>query len=117
MAVFGGTLAGGTATSVELTTAWGFNAAFEHYWNKKWQTSLYGGYSAVSYNSTAQSLIAGRKQSGVWLPRLPASIWTGRLGTWVRGRNINVNSQTSIGLDVMYSKLKTATVGGLSRQR
>ena len=104
--VFGGTLAGGNATSVELTTAWGFNAAFEHYWNKKWQTSLYGGYSAVSYNSTAQSLIWNGNPASV-----PAAGFDMDWSTWYVGSRTqyNVDSQTSIGLDVLYSKLQTAS--------
>jgi hypothetical protein len=48
--VYGGTLLAGTATSCHLTTAWGFNASYEHYWNPQWHTSLYGAYYAVSYD-------------------------------------------------------------------
>ncbi len=51
--VYGGTIAGGTATSISLTTAWGIAASYEHYWSKKWQTSLYGSYSDFKYNGTA----------------------------------------------------------------
>jgi hypothetical protein len=35
----------GAATSLELTTAWNINAAYEHFWNPRWRTSLYGGYA------------------------------------------------------------------------
>ena len=40
------------AASIQLTTAWGVNAAYEHHWSPHWQTSVYGGYIATSYNST-----------------------------------------------------------------
>ena len=59
-AVYGGTLAGvgpTAATSLELTTAWSLNAGYEHFWNPRWKTSMYGGYTAVSYNSTSNSLV------------------------------------------------------------
>ena len=32
-----------------LTSAWGINASYEHYWTPAWHTSLYGAYYAVSY--------------------------------------------------------------------
>ena len=31
-----------TGNGEDLTTAWGVNAAYEHFWNKRWQTSVYG---------------------------------------------------------------------------
>ncbi len=43
------------AGGIELTTAWGVNAAYEHFWNKRWQTSVYGAYTATSYNTAANS--------------------------------------------------------------
>jgi hypothetical protein len=56
-AVYGGTIAGGTATNLELTTAWNVNAAYEHFWNPRWRTSVYGGYAAVSYDTAANNLL------------------------------------------------------------
>ena len=44
--VYGGTVPPAT-TSIELTTAWGVDASYEHFWSKKWQTSLYGSYVDV----------------------------------------------------------------------
>ena len=40
--VYGGTLAVGNTTGCQLTSAWGFNAGYEHYWTPAWHTSLYG---------------------------------------------------------------------------
>ena len=42
-------------TSIHLTTVWGVNAAYEHHWNKKWQTSIYGAYLATSYDAVANT--------------------------------------------------------------
>ena len=48
----------------QLTTSWGVNAAFEHHWNPHWQTSVYGGYVATSYNAAANAtLLRGRRSS------------------------------------------------------
>ena len=37
-------------TNCQLTTAWGFNASFEHYWTPAVHESLFGAYYAVTYN-------------------------------------------------------------------
>ena len=38
--VFGGTLAAGNATGCQLTTAWGLDVGYEHYWTPQWHQSL-----------------------------------------------------------------------------
>ncbi len=90
-AVVGGTLAGRptATTDLELTTAWNVNAAYEHFWNPRWRTSLYGGYAAVSYNDRGNGLVcvgtgAGNgRRAPVALP-LRAATTTGRPGGSVR---------------------------------
>ncbi len=37
-------------TEIHLTNAWSANAAYEHFWNSRWRTSLYGGYTKVWYD-------------------------------------------------------------------
>ena len=44
-------------TSVQLTTAWSFSAAFEHFWTPALRTSVYGSYIDVSHNATANDLM------------------------------------------------------------
>ena len=62
-------------SGISLTTAWNVNAAYEHFWNPRWRTSLYGGYAAVQLRSanrpslTAQgslrlSAVAADRQAG-----------------------------------------------------
>src|SRR5690348_8983766 len=46
-----------TGTGIELTQGWGFAAAYEHHWNPNWKTSIYGGFTSISYNDTATALI------------------------------------------------------------
>ncbi len=55
-----GEIVGGVATNTtgcELTTGWGFNASFEHYWTPALHQSLAGGYMAVRYNDQANAML------------------------------------------------------------
>ena len=63
--VYGGSIAGLTATDVELTTAWNVNAAYEHFWSPRWRTSLYGGYAQVSYNGAANAMLCSSAFNGI----------------------------------------------------
>jgi len=108
-AVYGGTVGAPgvfAATDLQLTTAWGFNAAYEHFWSKQWRTSVYGGYTAVSYNDTANNLMC----TGVNLPFPNCDMdWS----TWFVGSRTqyNIDASTYLGLDVMYAKLQSADWG------
>jgi hypothetical protein len=103
--VYGGI--GGVPQSVQLTTAWLVNAAYEHFWTKRWQTSVYGGYMATSYNATANAMLC---QGELF------ALAAGCNNNWsyldVGSRTqFNVDSQTYIGLDVIYTKLHTDQPG------
>jgi hypothetical protein len=118
--VYGGTTAGATNTSVDLTTAWGVNAAYEHFWSKAWQTSLYGGYVAYSYNNEANSMLcvaegvpggvgnaaaaglAAWNAAGATCNNNFAIITLGSRTQW------NIDSQTYLGVDIAYLGLKSA---------
>jgi len=55
----------GDGTQQQLVSTWGFQGAFTHNWDPYWNTSLYGGYAQVSYNSAGKGLICNRAGS-VW---------------------------------------------------
>ena len=121
----------GTGTEVELTRVWSALAAYEHIWNPKWRTSLFGGYVDVSYNDAAKNLInasltaAGRVVCGV-----PATV-PGALGAFAAvapaiGNSCSPNysffeigtrtqwnpvAQLDIGLELLYTKHNTAYKG------
>ena len=106
--VYGAPGVAGTSSSVDLTTMWGVNAAYEHFWNKRWQTSVYGGYISTSYNTTANGELC--------LLETGAATTSGCSNNWnyyaVGSRTqFNVDSQTYIGVDVMYTSLQTANSG------
>jgi hypothetical protein len=49
---------------IEKTESWGFQAAYQHYWNAQWRTAVVGGYTAIDYNDTATARICGAPGSG-----------------------------------------------------
>ena len=108
--VYGGSIAAGTGTSVQLTTMWGVDAAYEHFWNRQWRTSLYGGYLGTSYNAVANQIICASQIGAVVAARVACNEnwnqwWIGSRTQW------NITPDTYLGLDVFYQRLQTATVG------
>ena len=114
-AVYGGTLTGtgiNAATDLNLTTAWNVNAAYEHFWSPRWRTSLYGGYAAVSYGGGATSLGCGVGTGGVVTNGCDGDWSTWWLGTRTQW---NVTKDFYMGVDVLYSKLNSATARSAQR--
>jgi hypothetical protein len=125
----------GTATSLQLTTAWGINAAYEHFWNKQWRTSVVGGYFAVNYNSQANamlcsvegnSLIPGvavtttpnggnsalfANGSGFGTQAVAAGGCNNNWNDWWLGTRTqwNVTPDTYFALELMYQRMQSAT--------
>src|SRR5262249_57679227 len=42
---------------IQLTTVWGFNAAYDHLWLPNFRSSLYGSYFKVDYGAQANLAI------------------------------------------------------------
>ncbi len=130
----------GIGTDVELTEAWGIQAAYQHIWGAagtfggKWRTSVYGGYVSINYNDRATQLInasfSNAAVGGVALgPSACGNAGAGGTITTFRplaGNSCSpdfsfyqVGSRTQfnphplmdIGLDVFYTKLNTAYAG------
>jgi hypothetical protein len=109
-------LAGGS--SVELTTAWGINGGFQHFWNPKWRTSLYGGFTEIDYSGTAKTFICGAGAGGA--VAAPAGVaMTGvsncnpDFSFWQVGSRTqwNPHPDLDIGVDVVWTHLNTAFAG------
>ena len=109
--VYGGSAFNGTATSIQLTTAWGVNIGYEHFWTPRWRTSLYGGYTSVSYDSQANNILCSLQGDGNGLTGNRAlanagcsnnwtSWWVGTRTQW------NVTKDFYMGLDVAYLKME-----------
>jgi hypothetical protein len=113
--VFGSTGTGLNGTSVQLTTGWGVNAAYEHFWSPHWQTSVHGGYLAVSYNSQANAMLCvlegGANGTGSGSTAVATAGCDNNWQAWAIGSRTqwNVDSQTSLGLDVAYTRVQSAS--------
>ncbi len=57
-----------TGTGVELTRNWSFEAYYEHIWNAKWRTSIYGGMLGTSFDSAAKAMICPGGAGGTPMP-------------------------------------------------
>jgi hypothetical protein len=106
----------GGNSDVELTTVWGINGFYQHFWNPKWRTSIHGGYEEVDYGSTARSFIcpagvgtaapAGVQMTGVTNCNPNFSWWeVGSRTQW------NPHPDLDIGVDVVWNHLNTAFAG------
>ena len=104
-----------TNTNVQLTTGWHVDAAYEHFWNAQWRTSVYGGYGEVSYNAQANailcSIIGGGNATGVGTAAVATAGCNNDWSTWWLGSRTqwNVTSDFYMGVDVMYLAMNTAT--------
>jgi hypothetical protein len=119
-----------TGTTVELTTAWNFNTAYEHVWNDKWRTTWYGGYVKVDYSDTATRMINSHLPGAAGSLQ-PCGIVGGAVSTigpatplagnscspdysfWQTGQRVlwNPVKNLDIGVDILYTKLHTAYAG------
>jgi hypothetical protein len=121
-----------TGTEVQLTRVWSALAGYQHIWNPKWRTSIYGGYVNVEYNGTATALInshfnaAGAANCGVGPAAVSPFLATFTYVTPGVGNSCSPNwsfyqigtrtqfnpvPQLDIGLDLLYTHHNTAYKG------
>jgi hypothetical protein len=117
-AVYGGGTGTANASALELTTAWGFNASYEHFWNMKWRTSLYGGYTKVDYNTNANNMLCWSENNATATTAASSGTASTAIAgcnndwsTWWLGSRTqwNVTPDFYLGLDVMYLRLHSGT--------
>jgi hypothetical protein len=107
-AIFSGTSLGlgwlaegvyGASGGVDLTTVWSFNAAYEHRWDPRWRTSVYGGMVGVQYDDGAKPLVC----AAVAAATVPRS---------VNSLNCDPNfSLTEVGTRTMWNPVPDLDVG------
>jgi hypothetical protein len=120
--IYGGTLGAGNATGCLLTTGWGVDAAYEHYWTPQWHQSLVFNYMSISYSSQANALLCAAEGGG----NSTGSFVTGTLAAapgcnnnyqfWGVGSRLqwDVTKSFYIGVEAIYQELDSATaVGGI----
>jgi Porin subfamily len=113
-AVYGGSVTGGGASDLELTTTWAVNAAYTHNWNAAWKSTLWGSYRAESYNSSANAMLCSAINDGNGARGIFAVANSGcdmNWDAWGLGLRTEwaVSSTLQLGLEVMYANLNSAT--------
>jgi hypothetical protein len=118
-------------TQIHLTNAWSVNAGYEHFWNPRWRTSLYGGYTRVWYDAAIKNDInthlpgaAGTVPCGVpvansvwppltFTPGAHTSSCDPNFSFWQVGSRTqwNITKDFYMGVDVTYTHLNTAYQG------
>jgi hypothetical protein len=105
-----------------LTSAWGINASYEHYWTPAWHTSLYGAFYEVSYGkgtggANAMLCAAEGFGNGAVAPGGTTSVagpgCNNNWSTWGVGSRTqwDVTKTFYLGVEVLYSQLNSATTG------
>jgi hypothetical protein len=107
---------GGAGTSVQLTTGWGVNAAYEHFWNAHWKTSVYGGYQQYTFNDNANAAMCAGEVTGGFVAGVTQAQCVGagnNWGVWDIGSRTqwNVTKDFYLGVDVVYQNLNTQLKG------
>jgi hypothetical protein len=96
---------GAAGSSLELTKQFGFFGGYQHNWNPKWKTSLYGGYVKTDFSDVANADL-----------NTAAAVAAGANADW---NTYNIGTRTAwapvpnleVGVDVMYSYLGAANLG------
>jgi len=100
------------APAQQLTTGWGINASYEHFWNGAWKTSVYGVYDAIKYNTVANAAMC-LNEGGINAGLVTSGACNNNFQYWAVGSRTqwNVTPQFYMGVDVVYTKLETASAG------
>jgi hypothetical protein len=116
-------------SSVQLTTVWSVQAAYEHFWTPNLRTSLVGAYTDISYNNAASGMICSTftpqgtgaaVNSGSIVGNVGASTLSANCGPgtmdwsyWsVSSRTQwNITKEFYVGLEGYYGHLNTAAKG------
>jgi hypothetical protein len=120
--VYAGVVAVGNNTGCMLTSAWGVNASYEHYWTPAWHSSLYGAYYQVSYGKgtgSANSNLCSASGFGTLTGSLAGTLAQANPGCNMDWSNWGIGSRTQwdvtktfyLGVEVLYSQLNSATTG------
>jgi len=115
--VYGGTVVAGTGTSCQLTSAWGFNAGYEHYWTPAWHTSLYGAWAQVKYDGQANAMLCqlegnGTGGIGAGSAAVAGAGCSNNWSQWGVGSRTqwDVTKTFYLGVEVLYSQMQSASL-------
>ncbi|MGB6535070.1 MAG: porin [Xanthobacteraceae bacterium] len=114
--VYGGTLAGANNTGCQLTSAWGLDVAYEHYWTPQWHQSLVYNAEWVRYNGAANAMlcVAETAGTGVGTAAVATAGCNNNWDIWGVGSRLqwDVTKSFYIGVEALYSRFDSATLPG-----
>jgi hypothetical protein len=99
-----------------LTSAWGFNAGYEHFWTPALHSDVYGAYYAVKYGSSANAMLCsaagGGNGAGVGLLAVATAGCNNNWSTYGIGSRTqwDVTKTFYLGVEVLYQSLRSATI-------
>jgi hypothetical protein len=116
--VYGGTIPSANNTGCHLTSAWGFNAGYDHFWSPQWHTSLYGAYYEVRYNASANAMLCGIEGNaaggGFGAMAVAGTGCNNNWSEWGVGSRTqwDISERFYLGAEVLYQNLHSATLNG-----
>ncbi len=104
---------GATGGALNLTSIWGANASYEHFWDAAWHTSLWGAYNKTTYNTAANTALCTGVNAGglafsggVASCNMDFSVWAvGSRTQW------NITPDFYMGVEVLYTELNQKQTG------
>jgi hypothetical protein len=104
-------------TGCNLTTGWQVNASYEHYWTPQFHESLYGGYTAIRYDSQANDMLCQFEVESAHTGGSAAINVPGCNNNWAIASigsrfQYDVTKSLYLGVDFLYQRYYTATFPG-----
>jgi len=117
-----GQLVATNGTGCNLTTGWGVNAGYEHYWTPQFHESFIGAYDAFRYNSQANNslcaLESGTAGAASGTNAVAIAGCNNNWSQWAAATRFqyNVTSSLYLGVEFLYTDYITATspTGGVT---
>jgi len=102
-------------SSIQLTTTWSVQAAYEHFWTPALRTSLVGGYTDVRYNDVASNMMCGNVSGAAGtisgLTNCGPGSWNFQYYSISSRTQWNITKDFYVGLEGFYGHLNTMSNG------
>jgi len=104
-------------TGCNLTTGWGVNAAYEHYWTPQFHESFTGAYMQVNYNAQANDILCLAQGAGTGAGGSLALADAGCNNNWnmwtaATRFQYDVSKSLYLGVEFLYQRFDTMTMPG-----